>query len=848
MATDRTGARPPSATGARPADSAGPSRAARCKGAEALCEPSPPVAKQIQRLMRKFASLRQAAAGGAARDLRALADGFQADFGAAVAEVCRYFQAAARAGDRAHIAAALATLDEQVPTLESLLDDLHAVLAQCFDDAVGAFLPGESDAALPLDFAAFANATAHRFMDLIWRFCDRRLDAPSPDDARAFAGLRTTVARRISLHHRALDDLHWRVAQRLHGLFVLDAERPGAPPCGPCAVDAIAAPMFAAIRRSRADFLPIVQRFWQRDRSVEAHAVVVNLLDVSLTFTEKTARFVNGLPKDAADFAFLRRESGLLYENLVDTMKSFWAVAFEDNRFHNVMEFGQIIVDVINSENEEKQLMPLTDVAKILELACEYHDTGAIGEMATPILIPLLDTESRRLAELRAREIRLIWEIPKRFPRATPEEEDVPELSPDEIDARKAEFQRDYKSHSSEIERESMLCSTVLEICHRSAFAHSQKWPADREPPAQQLPDFVEYENTRITKSVEFIESLEKIKERLFGSIRADAEQPNLTDDEVLALMQYDEILQIDTLRLSAERTEREIEVSRRNLLMVFVRRLDLPAARRLVRQLRDSSEKRIAECTKKREDRKGELDVKSVRSLDEMIIGNSFSPTRILAPCIDAALRDVVEGTIWNYQQNVAIVEQEFAKTVEQVEKERSERIDVVVKQTDAARLVLRQKNDVIAAGEDQRREVLFADTRKRIQMLIDAKQYEEADVERKRLMELMEEAKQKTQLEIVRRGKAQTRVTGDKEKRHRDVIDQAHKAKLLKMTQDRDRLLGEQQKLFASALRGQLKKLVAWVIELTAEQTPKKEFMQKFEKTAKAILSGKHMDELLL
>jgi hypothetical protein len=460
--------------------------------------------------------------------------------------------------------------------------------------------------------------------------------------------------------------------------------------------------------------------------------------------------------------------------------------------------------------------------------------------MGEKILVPLLDGVVYRIAEMRTRELRLLWELPKRF-------EDGAELPPTEIEQRKAAFQQEYEEQSAEIEKETAFYAEVQNVCHRGVFLYEQKWPINVKP-LRPFPDFIERENVAIGKAIDFIEkSLAKYRERLFSSIREDPTYAEMKDEELFAVMQFDEVMQVESLEKSVRRTERELSFSRRNLLMVAVRRMDINNARMLIKQLRVGHERDIAGFAEKRQNSRRELDVESVRSIDEKIAGNHFSESRILIPCFDDAIRDIVEGTIWNYRQNIAEIEQNFTKEKEILDKNNSERKKKLMEQGKQNRQAIEKKKTETTASLDHRMDAIFRDIQDRIRVLLDEKNYREAAAEKRRLDLLLEEVRDRTQFQSCRMEKVQQKITGEKAERDQAVVTQVYNKKLLKLTQERDRLMMEQRSFFPSQIAIQIRKFVGWIIKLYPQGVTKREYLMKYERMAKGIVAENHLEDLM-
>jgi hypothetical protein len=191
-------------------------------------------------------------------------------------------------------------------------------------------------------------------------------------------------------------------------------------------------------------------------------------------------------------------------------------------------------------------------------------------------------------------------------------------------------------------------------------------------------------------------------------------------------------------------------------------------------------------------------------------------------------------------------LAEEEYTTKKDKIETAKTKRLSQLDKQGEEFETTLDQKLLTQLVNADQRSELAFAKVEERIHFFIEAKKYNEAEEEKRRLTQMRKEAKQKREFEAKQSQKVQQRVAKQKAKRDSDVIEQTHGRKVLKLAQERDKKIEEQQRLFSSQLRTQLQRFVSWINQVNPHGEGKRELLQKFEKTARVIVAENHLEEL--
>jgi hypothetical protein len=777
--------------------------------------PDPSISTQLQRLARTLGEIRRLLpeTDSPIKQFRLLADSFQKGYSLVFTDLFRFLQSAIREKNEESIEEARNSLHEQIPVLELTISDL----ATLYSEAVAEVDAAKAERVQVLGSLVYEISRV--YFEGIWRFCER--------SDREFKDLRQTVLRRIKAHYGFLDETYVQVRNRLATLEITEET-----------VRAIGGPAFDGIRKARMAYLPVMQRLWAKAYAIDVQKAVLDVANGLCQFAEKTSREVKALEETNPARDFLNEECTQLYKDLSEIVKSFWALEYASNP-DGVEIFGGLVVDFLSSENDEGRLRPLPEIAELFVLACQYHDAEAIKEMSTPIISPLIKDLLTRIGELRKQEQLRLWKLPTDLVG-----DDDSDPTPEEFERRKELWLRSYSDHVSEITRETELFVKTLGICHRSAFAYYQTRPT--KPEEVSLPDFVEIEKGAIAKAEEYAASLAGLRKRIFDAIREAPDDKKLSDQELYTQLQDDERLQVDSFEQAERRTALEVIPLQQQLLVAAVHQMDAKLAQEVLKAMRAAREQEIKDKVSQRDICKKSLDVARVREFDEWLATARFNVTAALEPGISDALKDFVLGTIRNYRRNIAREEEKFANGKKALDKQKAMRLKTDRDRRAKAQSALEQTRDETLAGMELRRKVALSRLEKRVEVLIEAKEYAEAEAEKKQMESLRIEAQSKYELEQLNAANLHMRLARENVKRGRAISAQWYESRLVKLLQERDQGLLEQRRLFPAQLRVQLRRFAGWVSQINPQGGQKRVVFKAFDKTARDIVAENGLQEL--
>jgi hypothetical protein len=214
--------------------------------------------------------------------------------------------------------------------------------------------------------------------------------------------------------------------------------------------------------------------------------------------------------------------------------------------------------------------------------------------------------------------------------------------------------------------------------------------------------------------------------------------------------------------------------------------------------------------------------------------------------PLFDETFRDIVDLTIWNHRQNIARIEQKFADDKEAIDAKRDSRLAEIKKQGEESHEDFKKKLMATWERNNQSAGVAYRDMEDRIRVLLDTKNYAEAAGEKRRLAELMEETCARSELETRLNENTHKKTWRARKRRDRGIVLQAHRRKMLRITQERDRQIGEQRSMLISQLKTQLRTFAGWVYGLNCTGTSKRDLAMRFEGEGRKVTHKNLMDDV--
>ncbi|OHT00971.1 hypothetical protein TRFO_32188 [Tritrichomonas foetus] len=300
------------------------------------------------------------------------------------------------------------------------------------------------------------------------------------------------------------------------------------------------------------------------------------------------------------------------------------------------------------------------------------------------------------------------------------------------------------------------------ESSHKSEYSYSDSDDSDED---MFIDKFIIYDNE---ESDEIIKQLDKIavlinkvfsnaKDKnaslLHGSLassRNGSKSPSSSSkttritksmkSSISSTMKKNILAQVNCIEDALSSTYLQLFASMKGTLVALIRSADYEQAGNVNREMRQRILEFVGHLNDIKKRASQNLDVKSVRAVDERINQLKSMESEDIKICILDSLRDVIDMTITNYDRNIKKINDEYHDYIQLLKSELGQNSQDVMEKDHIPALIKIEKEKMMALKrEEKRSDPSFPEKRNAIRMLIENEQYDTADKETAQLEKLV-------------------------------------------------------------------------------------------------------------
>ncbi|OHT09222.1 hypothetical protein TRFO_21960 [Tritrichomonas foetus] len=587
-----------------------------------------------------------------------------------------------------------------------------------------------------------------------------------------------------------------------------------------------------------------------------------------------------------------------VFDDLVEATRCFWALSSKLKRDEALPIFAKSMIDVLQSRADNNDnTLKLTTVASIFKLAVTINDENTSSEVGK-VLIHIISNKMHFLQKLRHSEIIFISsEAPEFFF----SNDDDDEIDSETAQINKNKLRKIYNDKFAKLKETAAQISESLFICQETVFLYHRNAPVQSNVPAnpdnsqngENIPaegenqgendqqknieelfaNFSKFDLQFNVTAHDHLANLQKYLIDIFANVLINqspskdvesmsedarsvvslsarkAAKNKVTRKKVEQNLTIAEKMQVQFTREAIARTYEEIFSSLRSLITVAIRNLDADSAEKMNKELRNMNTEYLGQLEELRKARVEEMDVKGTKEIEATMSTAQVDTNNLIIKCLEESLADVLEQTLENYQTNIQAIEDDYQVQEEISKKDFDKRFKQLERNEHMDSLVLLEKQlKIELMREEQRPIAALNDRQALIKQLLNAKEYEAAEKEKKKL-------EKETQAERAERKKI---ITMKYERLKKQKINQQYRAlnnldnsfqvKSEKYKQDKERKLQEQKNMLASSIRASQQRILLFGTRLLQNDAKmRKELSIRFDKIVNSTMKEHGMQDIL-